>query len=149
MRAPKNFRVTARITGANKAFLEKHDVNAAEAIAKYCEIMANPRESLLAEKKLIENQLTLKKKEVFDIEMKLDDVNHKLAKLDNHKKKTVEDQCIESMSVILKDKGFCFNNQDEKIFNNIRVMDMMTNYAYKCGMDYDVFKAKVIENVLQ
>ncbi|WP_042708042.1 hypothetical protein [Methanobrevibacter wolinii] len=148
-RLPKEEFIGARVTRADKDFLKKHGVSGGEAISKYCELMRNKKEFLFAEKKLIENQLAIKKKEIFDIEMRLDDVKSQISELKQNENKSIEDHCIEAVAEVIMDKGFAKNNVDYDIFNNVHVLDMVSNYAYKCDMDCEVFKNKVVEFVLQ
>lgn len=145
----RDVRVSGRITTANKEFLKKHKVSVGDAIAKYCEMMTTEKEELRSKLIDLKKEEAAKKREMFLLEMEIDEVNENLKRVNHGEVKSVENECIEEIASILTNKGFCRNNQDQNIFKNVDVLNIMCNYSVKYNIDMQTLKTKAIEYILE
>ena len=148
MKMPKNFRTTARITGEDKQFLKDHNITSSDAIAKYCEIMRNHDERLLAEKRLLELEQTQLDSRAYEINNRLNEINEVWKLRNKSKQETLEADLISKMASVLVNNGYCINNHNEAIFNKPNVQDCMFKYSNQSNLDYDTFKERVIDYVI-
>lgn len=145
----RDVHVTGRITASNKEFLKKHNVSAGDAISKYCEMMTTEKELLRGQLIDLRNEEAVKKREMFLIEMEIEEINEKLKGLNHDEVKSLENECVVEIASILKNKGFCKNNQDQNVFKNIDVLNIMSNYSLKYNIDMQTLKTKAIEYILE
>lgn len=148
-RVKKDVHISARITPYQSKFLKERNLSVSDVIGKYYELMATDKEKLYTERRLLQEEIKEKKLEIAMLEDNLDKIDEQLKEINGGEAKTLEEECIEKMAEILRANGFAENNQNEKIFNKPNIMSPMNKYAFKCDLDYETFKNKVKDFVLQ
>lgn len=145
----RDVRVSGRITAANKDFLKKHKVSIGDAIGKYCELMSSEKEIVRCNIIDLQQEIATKKREIFLLELELEETEDKLKELNKGEVKSVKEECVVELASILLNKGFAKNNQDQNIFKNIDVLNIMSNMSQKYNIDMQILKDKSIEYVLE
>lgn len=141
--------VTGRTTTATKAFLKKHKISVGDALEKYVEMVGSEKDQLYSQITTVKNELASIKRKEFLLEMELEDLNEQLKQINGEEVKSVEEECVKELALLLENKGFCKNNQDQNIFKNIDVMDKMCDLSQRCNLDVNNLKGLAIDYVLQ
>lgn len=144
----RDVRVSGRITAANKDFLKKHKVSIGDAIGKYCELMGSEKELVRCNIIDLQQEIASKKREIFLLEMELEEAEDKLKQLNKGEVQSVEEECIKELASILWNRGFAKNNQDQNIFKNIDVLNIMSEMSQKYNIDMQILKDRSVEYVL-
>ena len=144
----RDVRVSGRITAANKDFLKKHKVSIGDAIGKYCELMGSEKELVRCNIIDLQQEIASKKREIFLLEMELEEAEDKLKQLNKGEVQSVEEDCIKELASILWNRGFAKNNQDKNIFKNIDVLNIMSEMSQKYNIDMQILKDRSVEYVL-
>ena len=144
----RDVRVSGRITAANKDFLKKHKVSIGDAIGKYCELMCSEKELVRCNIIDLQQEIASKKREIFLLEMELEEAEDKLKQLNKGEVQSVEEECIKELASILWNRGFAKNNQDQNIFKNIDVLNIMSEMSQKYNIDMQILKDRSVEYVL-
>lgn len=141
--------VTGRATPATKEFLKKHKISVGDALEKYVEMMGSEKDQVCSQITTVKNELAVIKRKEFLLEMELEDLKEQLKRINGGEVKSVEDECVKELGEMLLSKGFCKNNQNPDIFNNIDIMEKMSDLTQRCNLDVNNLKGLAIDYVLQ
>jgi len=149
MKNKRDAYVTGRTTTATKAFLKDHKISVGDALEKYVEMMGSEKDQVCSQITTVKNELASIKRKEFLLEMELEDLNEQLKQISGGEVKSVEDECVKELAIMIKSKGFCKNNQNNNIFNNIDVIEKMANLTQRCNLDVNNLKGLAIDYALQ